>query len=113
MHEIALCQGMVELIEDEQRRNGFERVRRVVLEIGSLSHVEPSALAFAFEVSARKSVADGAKLEIHEIPGGGWCLDCQSDISVERRGKGCPNCGGYQIVVQQGEEMRLKSLEVV
>ena len=113
MHEMALCQGMVELIADQQRRNGFQRVRRVIVEIGALGHVDPHALEFAFEVGARGSPAEAAVLEIHEIPGQGWCMDCSKPVAIGRRGDACPLCGGYQLVVQQGEDMRLKELEVI
>ena len=92
MHEMALCQGMVDLIAEQQRQRGFERVKRVIVEIGTLGHVDPHALEFAFEVGAKDSVAESAVLEILEIPGQGWC---------------------YQLLVQQGEELRLKELEVV
>ena len=113
MHEMALCQGMVELIAEQQRQRGFERVKRVIVEIGSLGHVDPHALEFAFEVGARDSVAENAVLEILEIPGRGWCMGCSSTVSIARRGEGCPHCGSYQLIVQQGEELKLKELEVV
>lgn len=113
MHEMALCQGMVDLINDQQRRNGFSRVRRVIVEIGVLGHVDPHALEFAFEVGAQGSAAESAALEIREIPGSGWCMDCSETIEISARGEPCPGCGGYKLIVQQGEELRLKELEVV
>lgn len=113
MHEMALCQGMLDIIEAQRRSERFDRVRSVVVEIGALGHVDPQALAFAFEVAAVDTVAAGACLEIREVPGSGWCMDCSREIAVERRGEGCPHCGSYTVIVQQGEEMRLKELEVV
>ena len=113
MHEMALCQGMVELIAEQQRQRGFERVKRVIVEIGTLGHVDPHALEFAFEVGAKDSVAENAVLEIREIPGSGWCMTCSNTVSIEQRGDGCPRCGSYQLIVQQGEELKLKELEVV
>ncbi len=113
MHEMALCQGMVDLIAEQQRQLGFERVKRVIVEVGALGHVDPHALEFAFEVGARDSVAQDATLEIREIPGSGWCMDCCDTVEIPRRGEGCPNCGGYQLIVQQGEELKLKELEVL
>ncbi len=112
MHEMALCQGMVELIEEQRAVNGFDRVERVIVEIGVLGHVDPHALEFAFDVGARGTSAESATLEIREIPGRGWCMDCSQTIEITARGDGCPACGGYQIIVEQGEEMRLKELEV-
>jgi hydrogenase nickel incorporation protein HypA/HybF len=110
---MALCQSMVELIGQQQVKSGFSRVKRVIVEIGALGHVDPHALEFAFEVGAKDSAAEDAVLEIHEIPGQGWCMDCCESVAIERRGDACPGCGGYKLIVRQGEELRLKELEVV
>jgi hydrogenase nickel incorporation protein HypA/HybF len=113
MHEMALCQGMLGLIEDQQRERGFRQVKRVIVEIGVLGHVDPHALEFAFEVCAKDTPAESAILEIREIPAAGWCMDCSDKIVIQRRGDACPLCGGYTIIIEQGEEMRLKELEVI
>lgn len=112
MHEMALCQGLVDLIEDEARRQGFERVRRVIVEVGALGHVDPRALEFAFEVVVRGTRAHDATLEVHECPGRAWCTTCADSVAVPARGEACPQCGGWQLVIEQGEELRLAELEV-
>jgi hydrogenase nickel incorporation protein HypA/HybF len=113
MHEMSLCQGVIDLIDDQRRSNSFDRVRRVILEIGALGHVDPDALRFAFDVCSHDTVAAGALLEILEIPAKGWCMDCSVSITIAERGAGCPGCGGHTVIMQQGDEMRLKELEVV
>ncbi len=113
MHEMALSLGMINLIREQQVSHGFTRVKRIVVEIGVLGHVDPHALEFAFEAGARESPAEGARLEIREVPGRAWCMDCSETVTLDRRGEPCPGCGGYTMIVEQGEEMRLKELEVV
>ncbi len=113
MHEMALCHGLLDLIEDQRAAVPFARGRRVLVEVGALGHVDPHALRFAFDVVAAGTVAADAELDIHAIPGRGWCMDCSAAIALEHRGDGCPQCGGHTLIVQQGEEMRLKELEVV
>ena len=113
MHEVALCNSLVDLIRDQQRERGFQRVRRVIVEVGMLGHVEPDALRFAFEVESHASPAEGAELEIREIPGKAWCLDCAETVGLARRGDPCPGCGGFAMILEQGDELRLKELEVV
>jgi hydrogenase nickel incorporation protein HypA/HybF len=39
-------------------------------------------------------------------------MECSRSIEIAARGEGCPDCGGYQLIVEQGEELRLKELEV-
>ena len=113
MHEVALCHSLVEIIRDQQRQRGFERVRRVIVEVGVLGHVDPHALEFAFDVESRDSPAEGAVLEIRDIGGRAWCMDCSRSVTIERRGDPCPGCGGFGMIVEQGDELRLKELEVV
>lgn len=112
MHEMSLAEGIVQLIEDASRREGFKRVSAVFVEIGRLSSVEPEALAFCFGSATLGSVAEGARLEIIDIPGQGLCLQCGAEMEVENLYDPCPKCGGYGINVTGGTEMRVKELEV-
>ncbi|ATQ67065.1 MULTISPECIES: hydrogenase maturation nickel metallochaperone HypA [Methylosinus] len=112
MHELALTESIVEMIEEESRKQGFTQVRVVRLEIGALSHVEPEAIRFCFEAVARGGVTEGARLEIIATPGEGWCLDCGKIVAVSERFGPCPDCGGYHVQVTGGEDMRVKELEV-
>ncbi len=113
MHEVALCHSMIDIIRDQQRERGFDRVRRVIVEVGALGHVDPHALEFAFDVEAKDSPAEGAVLDIREIAGRAWCMDCSAAVTVSRRGDPCPGCGGFGMIVEQGDELRLKELEVI
>ncbi len=62
MHEMALCEGVIDIIEAEARRQSFSKVMTVWLEIGALSQVEPDAMRFCFDVVAARSVAAAARL---------------------------------------------------
>ncbi|HEX9180230.1 MAG TPA: hydrogenase maturation nickel metallochaperone HypA [Burkholderiales bacterium] len=112
MHEMSLAEGVVQIVEDYARRENFRRVKTVWLEIGRLSGVEMEAMRFCFEAATRSTVAEGATLEILETPGSAWCLQCSEPVSVAARYDPCPRCGGYQLQVTGGTEMRVKELEV-
>jgi hydrogenase nickel incorporation protein HypA/HybF len=112
MHEIALCRAVLELIEEQQRRDPFARVHRVVLEIGALGHVDPRALTFAFEAASAGTVAATAILDIRELPARAWCADCGETVTIPARGSDCPHCGGRHLALEQGDELRLRALEV-
>lgn len=112
MHEMSLMESVLQIIEDAAKRQGFTRVRRVWLEIGQLSCVEPEALRFSFDAVMRDSIAHHAQLEIVEVTGQGRCEQCGSKVAVARRDEICPNCGSGVIAVTEGEQMRVKELEV-
>lgn len=112
MHEMSLCEGVLQVLESEARRQQFSRVKVVWLEIGSMAGVEVEAMRFCFDVVMRHSLADGAKLEIIPVPAAGWCLGCAQTVAIKQRYDACPHCGSYQVQVTSGSEMRIKELEV-
>ncbi len=112
MHEMSLCEGVLQVLEDEAKRQHFSKVKTVWLEIGAMSGVEVEAMRFCFDVVIRHTLADGAKLEIIEVPAEAWCLNCTQTVTVKQRYDACPHCGSYQLQVTRGEEMRIKELEV-
>jgi hydrogenase nickel incorporation protein HypA/HybF len=110
MHEMSIAESVLGIVEDSARREGFGRVREVRLEIGRLAAVEVEALRFCFDAVVRGSVAEGARLEIDETPGSAWCFGCSATVPVGTRGDPCPACGGFQLQVNGGTEMRVKEL---
>ncbi|HEY0329111.1 MAG TPA: hydrogenase maturation nickel metallochaperone HypA [Rhodopseudomonas sp.] len=112
MHEMALCEGMLDIIQREAARQQFSRVRTVWVEIGALSHVEPEAMRFCFSAVTHGSIAADARFEVVEVPGEAWCMNCEKTVPVERRYDPCPHCGGHQLQVTAGDDLRVKELEV-
>ena len=112
MHEMSLCEGILQVLEDNAKEQGYSRVKTVWLEIGELSGVEIEAMRFGFDAVMRNSLADGAKLEIIRLPGQAWCMQCSKNVVVKQRFDECPDCGSYQLQVTGGDEMRIKELEV-
>jgi hydrogenase nickel incorporation protein HypA/HybF len=112
MHEMSLAEGILQIVEDTARANAAAHVRVVLLEIGALSHVEEQALRFCFDAVTRGTVANGARLDVQATPGRAWCMPCGKSVALARLGEACPLCGGYQLHVTQGEEMKVKEVEV-
>lgn len=112
MHEMSLCEGVLRIIEEQAAVQNYAQVKTVFLEVGALAGVELDALRFGFDVVMKDSIADRAKLEILEISGQAWCMQCMKNVVVQQRFDACPDCGGFQLQVNGGEEMRIKELEV-
>ena len=112
MHEMSLVNGILRILEEQAVSHGFSRITTVWLEVGQLSHAEPEALAFAFQATSPGTIAEGARLEFIRTPGAAWCMTCSQTVPVAQRGDSCPHCGGYQLQVTAGEELRVRELEV-
>ncbi|MEZ5722783.1 MAG: hydrogenase maturation nickel metallochaperone HypA [Paracoccaceae bacterium] len=112
MHEMALAESVVQIVEAQARAAGSDKVLSVRLEIGALSHVAPEALSFCFDAVTAGGIAAGARLEIDRIPGRGWCHDCSTEVEIDQLGAACPQCGGYRLQVSGGQDLRVKEMEV-
>lgn len=109
MHELSITQSVVEICE--QHAQG-RRVLSVILEIGSLSGVVPDAVEFCFEACTRATPLEGARLEIVRLQGKGRCLDCGAVSEIGSYFDPCTSCGGFRLEIIQGEELRVKELDV-
>jgi len=112
MHEMSICENILDILKEQARVQDFGTVKRISLEIGPLSGVEIEALKFGFDVVMRNSLADGAELEIVETQARATCLDCGASGAIAERYDPCPQCGSHNLQVTSGEEMRIKELEV-
>lgn len=112
MHEMALAEGVLGVVEDAARAAGGTQVRAVWLEIGRLAAVEVDALRFAFDVVKHGSVAAAAALQVIDVPATAWCMPCGATVPLAARGEPCPRCGSYQLQPATGTELRVKEIEL-
>ena len=112
MHELALCQEILAILEAEARRRRFTRVRAVRLEVGAFACASPDAIAFCFDAVMRETLAEGAALEVVRTKGEGVCLACGERVAVADRSDPCPACGRHALGINGGDELRVTELEV-
>jgi hydrogenase nickel incorporation protein HypA/HybF len=109
VHELALMESVVETVLEQI---GEQRVAVVRLEIGELAGVAADALAFGFDVCARGTRIEGAVLDIVEIAGRARCHSCHTVQPYPSYGAPCP-CGSFDRELVNGDELRLKEVEVL
>jgi len=112
MHEVGLMQDTLDLAVEEAGRAGATRIHRLMMQIGRLSGVVPEALEFAFEILAKGTIADGAILEIEQVPIVCYCAACTREFEPPSMICECPGCGTPSFDVRRGREIQLSSLEV-
>lgn len=112
MHEFAIAQGLVEIIEEEALPYGGAKVISVKVRIGKLSGVIPDALRFAFEALSMGGRAHGASLLIEEVPLRIQCNRCRRVSSVEDPFLICPHCGGTDVEMIAGRGLEIQNMEI-
>ena len=113
MHEMSICEGILQVLETESEKKQYSRVKKVAVEVGPLSGVEVEALKFSFDVVMKGTLADQAELIVLEVPATAWCMKCAESVNIEQRYDDCPHCGSAQLQLTGGEELSIKELEVV
>ncbi|MDH5785711.1 MAG: hydrogenase maturation nickel metallochaperone HypA [Chromatiales bacterium] len=112
MHELSLCQSVIETLQRESLQHHYQRVKRVRLEIGPFATVDEEALRFAFEVARSETLAEGAELEIIRSEARARCRSCSNSFAITERFDPCPLCASHELELLSGEELRIVDLQV-
>jgi hydrogenase nickel incorporation protein HypA/HybF len=112
MHELGIMASALDAVQLRAAREKAAGVARIVLRIGTLAGVDVDALRFAYEALAPGSVAEGAVLEIEQVPARAWCRRCDAEFGA---GRGmifqCPFCQEYSGEIRAGRELGIARLE--
>jgi len=101
-----------------------KKITEVRLELGEFTFINPQQLQFVFEIAAKGSPAEEAKLIITRLPGKIKCLKCGYEGGLKYTGPeihssvmaafvlDCPKCGNKETEIIGGRELRIKDIKV-
>ena len=112
MHELSICNALIDQVERIALEHGARFVSRIVLKIGPLSGIEPGLLRQALPLAATATVAANAELVIDTADVVVCCSQCSSESTVAPNRLLCAACGDFRTRVISGDEMILQSLEL-
>jgi hydrogenase nickel incorporation protein HypA/HybF len=112
MHEFAIAQSIVEVVEAKASECNAAHVKAVRLKIGEASGVVNDSLVFCFEMLASlEPTLAGAKLLINTMPHRAYCRHCAHEFSVENFVAQCPTCKEWSNEIASGTELQLVEME--
>lgn len=111
MHELSLCQNLVDILEQQARAHDAKRVTGVWLELGAQACVEESALRFSFDIACQGSRAEGCQLHLTVRASCAWCWNCNQSVELTQEGI-CPHCQSPSVQREINNEMQIKSIEI-
>jgi hydrogenase nickel incorporation protein HypA/HybF len=109
LHELSIAESVIEVAS---RQADGRRVTKVHMRVGHLRQVVPSSLAFGFGLLAEGTPAEGAELEIEQVPAEGRCRACGRESRLGGFPLSCPGCGNFELEILKGEELMVDSLEL-
>lgn len=95
MHELAIAQDILAMIEREAIVHNAVQVKAIRLRMGTHSHLEKRSLSFCLEAIAQDTILDGARIDISTCHAEVECPVC-GRLPLDGEGEGevkCPKCG--------------------
>jgi hydrogenase nickel incorporation protein HypA/HybF len=112
MHELAICQALIEQLQGVARERGAHRVLRAVVRIGPLAGVEPQLLAHAYSIASAGTIAEGSELTLEICEVRVRCERCGAESEVSGNRLVCAACGDWRTTVMSGDELLLARVEL-
>jgi hydrogenase nickel incorporation protein HypA/HybF len=109
MHELSIASAVL----NTALKHAEDRpVEIVAMRVGKLRQVVPDSLLFYWEIVARDTICDDARLELTEIAARLRCDACGTEWEPLIAAFRCPGCASAQVTVAAGEELEIDYLEL-
>jgi hydrogenase nickel incorporation protein HypA/HybF len=112
MHELSLCQALVDQVQEVAAQHGAHSVGQVRVKVGPLAGVEPALLENAYPMASAGTVAEGSTMTIETGQLKVRCLYCGAVTEAQPNRLVCGACGDYRTKVESGDELMLLSVEL-
>ena len=112
MHEVSICESIIDILKDEAEKNGAKKVNSVHMKVGEMAGVVEDALRFAFEVVAKGTLAEGARLDVEHVPLTARCRSCNAEFHVVGYAFSCKRCDSPEIEIVSGRELMIEDIDL-
>lgn len=109
MHELSIATAV---LNTALKHADGRPVDLVAMRAGRLRQVVPDSLLFYWEIVARDTVCEDARLELTEIDARLECQDCAHAWEPLIPAFRCPSCASARVAVIAGEELEIDYLEL-
>ena len=112
MHEFALTQRIVSIINEAASEHGAKKVNAAYLIVGENAGIIPDSIRMYYDAIARGTPAAGAKLHIRLIKAEIRCPACGINFTRPRYSFACPECGALGSPTDTGGECYVERVEL-
>jgi len=113
MHEMGIATEIVRIVAESIPPDMTgSKVARVNLKVGRLAAVVPQSLRFCFDIVAKETPVEGARLDIQEVAVMARCNDCDHSWEIGEPVFSCPKCQSSSIEMLSGRELDIDSIEL-
>lgn len=107
MHEVSICQSIVDTLEAELERDQLPNVREIHVRIGILSSVEHKLLEHVFKFVTEGGPFSNCSLYTELVDVLAECEKCNINFKVENYCFVCPECDTPTSTIIEGNELTI------
>jgi hydrogenase nickel incorporation protein HypA/HybF len=112
LHELSIAMSIVDMAEEEARRQKG-KVVAVHLRLGQLSGVVKDALLSCYGMASAGTALEGSELRVEDVPVEIYCAACNAPrVLSSMQWFACPACGTPSAAVVHGKELEVSALEI-
>ena len=113
MHELPVTQSILEIALRHAQKADAKRITDLHIVMGELSKLVDESIQFYWDIIAKDSIAEGAKLHFRYVPAEFQCMACFEKYHPNDTDEfQCPNCGAVGVKIVAGEEFSLEAIDV-
>ena len=112
MHELSVTESVLKIACEHAKIAGAKKVTDINLVIGQLSSIVDDSVEFYWQMIAKDTICEDAKLHFSRIPAELVCLECDHQYVLGQELIPCPLCGSARIRVISGDEFNIDSIEI-
>lgn len=112
MHEMAITQNILDIVLEHGEQNRAQKITKIVLTIGAMTMVVSDCVRFYFDIISKGTIAEGAELEINDVPVRVKCSQCSEIFESEDPIFICPRCQVASADIVSGKELDVTSIVI-
>jgi hydrogenase nickel incorporation protein HypA/HybF len=113
MHELPVTQSILDIALKHAQKADAKRITDLHIVMGELSKLVDESIQFYWDIIAKDTIAEGAKLHFRIVPTEFQCMACFEKYHPEDTDQfKCPNCGSVGVKIIAGEEFSLEAIDV-
>lgn len=112
MHELPVTQSILKITLQHAEKADAKRVTDLHIVMGELSKMVDESIQFYWEIIAKDTIAQDARLHFRRVPAELQCLSCLEKYHPTDQELACPACGRAGAKIIAGEEFALESIDI-
>ena len=113
MHEYSIVSALIQACEKQAQMHHAKAIKAIDIDVGRLSGIEVHFLEQSFDLFKEETCCAEATLNIHVCDVVVECKRCGVKSTLEKNHFICQGCHSDDVVMIQGQELLIKSIEII